>query len=259
MRFGIPAIAAALFAVLTGCGSPAPQTRRAAAQMPAHQSRKYALLINGDGEVRHKRNILRAYQTLRKLGFEDANILVLSTEDPRTRRTCSAGQRPTLKHLEDTMDRLAGVLTSADLLVVYGTGHGDFYEGESTLGLWRDELYASELRDEVEALPARAVIVMDQCYSGGFLDAFKGTNARVISMATVDSRHETDCYYFARAFWDSFLHPEQADANHDGKTSVHEAFETALKMHKRALAGEPGLFTSGAYRAFNGFNDAVLN
>ena len=38
MRFGIPAIAAVLSAVLTGCGNPAPQTRRAAAQTPVERT-----------------------------------------------------------------------------------------------------------------------------------------------------------------------------------------------------------------------------
>ena len=100
---------------------------------------------------------------------------------------------------------------------------------------------------------------MDQCFSGAFADGFRGTRRRAIVITTVDARHETDCYYFAGAFWDAFLHPEEADRNHDGKTSVREAFDVAIKAHREGLAGEKELASDGTMLSFNGLEDEVLN
>ncbi len=94
---------------------------------------------------------------------------------------------------------------------------------------------------------------------GGFGDAFDGTAAKVLVVTTVDRDHVTYCVPFARAFWDAFLHPERADSNHDGKTSVREAFAVAAAAHHQDLDGDPELRATSACRSFNGFDDAVLN
>jgi hypothetical protein len=103
------------------------------------------------------------------------------------------------------------------------------------------------------------VVVLDQCFSGGFGDAFDGTTSRVLVVTTVDAEHPTECTYFAGAFWKSFLEPGPADRNRDGKTSVREAFTAAMKAHQEALEGDPELRSTGACRGFNGLEDAFLN
>jgi len=92
---------------------------------------------------------------------------------------------------------------------------------------------------------------MDQCFSGGFVDAFEGTRSKAIVISDVDSTHETYCRYFAETFWNAFLG--------DHKTSVRQAFEAAMKVHQKELASEADLKTDGQYRFFNGFADTKLN
>jgi len=95
------------------------------------------------------------------------------------------------------------------------------------------------------------IVIMDQCFSGGFVEGFEGTKGKIIVISDVDSTHETYCAYFTQAFWESFLR--------DHKTSVRQAFDAAMKVHQRELARDPDLKTDGAYRFFNGFSDATLN
>lgn len=248
--------------LLTGCGAGSPgrspcRTARAEPRRPE----KYAILLNGDTERRHKDNIAEAYRTLRALGFEGRHIFVLS---PRDRRAALLSETlrlaPVASNVGRALDRVGAEIRRGDLLLVYGTGHGDITDdGEGYLALRRGELWPDELRDELERLPADTVVVMDQCFSGAFADAFQGTQHRAIVISTVDARHETDCEYFTPAFWGSFLHPEKADRNRDGKTSVREAFELAIQAHREGLAGDKELTAGGSYHAFNGFSDTLLN
>ncbi len=241
----------ALVLVLAGCGAGRSQVQPAHAAAAPHPQR-YAVLANADNARDHKGNIARAYRTLRALGFEEGNIFVVSPKDrrnPTAKRTpvCS----PVPAHFTEVMDRLAAITHAGDTVVIYGTGHGDYDDQGVFLVLRHGELSPEDLRAEVERLPANVIIVMDQCFSGGFVDAFEGTRSKAIVISDVDSKHETYCRYFAETFWDAF--------QHDQKTSVHQAFEAAMKVHKKELANDPELKTDGEYRFFNGFADAKLN
>lgn len=245
-----------LFLAGCGAGTPARVSCR-----PAPAAARYAILLNGDTERRHKDNIAEAYRTLRALGFEGRRIFVLSARDRRAGLLAETLRLPAVRsNVGRVLDEVGIEIRKGDLLVVYGTGHGDITDdGEGYLALRRGELWPDELREELERLPGDSVVVMDQCFSGAFADVFRGTQRRAIVISSVDARHETDCEYFAPAFWDAFLHPEKADRNHDGKTSVREAFEVAIEAHRRGLAGDPDLKADGSYHAFNGFADALLN
>ncbi len=235
------------------CTAPAKQ------ESATHQHGRYAVLVNGDSEARHRENIAMAFQTLHTLGFEEQHIYVVSPPDHRRLPKAAVRLAPVPDNFWQVMDDLADSAVPGDLVLVYGTGHGDTAEGESILELRRGEVWASDLRDEIDHLRADNILIMDQCRSGGFTDAIQGTKGRVIVITTVDKTHDTDCYYFARAFWNAFLHPEQADRNKDGKTSVREAFDVAIQAHHKALADDPELASDGSFRSFNGLEDATLN
>jgi hypothetical protein len=249
--------------VFSGCGSDHREPSRVhpatatAAPRPRH---KYAVLANADSASHHKRNIARAYRTLRALGFDPKDIFLLS---PRDRHNPPAPLTPVYKpfpeHFASVMDHLAEAVGPDDLVLIYGTGHGDTDDGESLLELRNGELFAEDLRAEVDRLRGKTVVVMDQCFSGGFIDAFRGTKSRAMVVATVDRDHMTYCVSFARVFWESFLHPERADRNHDGKTSVREAFDLAVAAHHKELDGDPELRATAACQSFNGFDDVLLN
>jgi hypothetical protein len=220
--------------------------------MAVPHPQRYAVLANADSARDHQGNIARAYRTLRALGFEEQNIFVVSPKDrrnPVSKRTpvCS----PVPAHFAQVMDRLASLTYAGDTVVIYGTGHGDYDRRGVFLALRHGGLWPADLRAEVERLPAQVIVIMDQCFSGGFVDAFEGTKSKAIVMSDVDSKNETYCAYFAKTFWEAF--------ERDHKTSVHQAFEAAMKVHQKELASDPDLKADGAYRSFNGFADTTLN
>ena len=237
--------------VLAGCGSGRSQTQQAHPAASPHPQ-KYAVLANADSHRDHQGNVARAYRTLRELGFEEQNIFVVSPKDrrnPTAKRTpvCS----PVPAHFTQVMDKLAAITHAGDTVVIYGTGHGDYDDQGVFLVLRHGELSPEDLRAEVERLPANVIVIMDQCFSGGFVDAVAGKKSKAIVISDVDSKHETYCRYFAETFWDAFLH--------DHQTSVRQAFDAAMKVHQKELANEPDLKTDGEYMFFNGFSDAKLN
>ncbi len=237
--------------VLAGCGSGRSQAQEPRAAATPHPQR-YAVLANADGARDHQTNVARAYRTLRALGFGEENIFVVSPKDrrnPPAKRTpvCS----PVPAHFEQVMDRLASLTHAGDTVVIYGTGHGDYDRRGPYLVLRHGVLWPADLRAEVERLPANVIVIMDQCFSGGFVDAFEGTRSKAIVISDVDSEHETYCAYFADTFWNAFLR--------EPRTSVRQAFDAAMKVHQKELADDPDLKADGEYRSFNGFADATLN
>ncbi|HWR53562.1 MAG TPA: hypothetical protein VN428_20810 [Bryobacteraceae bacterium] len=259
-------LAVGLAAALAGCGTdrstrePCSPNRTQTAAAPARLPQRWAVIINGDTELRHKQNAVLAYRTVRSLGFTDDHVFVLTAADrrvtlPKTLQRFHAGQ----EELAAVFGKIAAASAKGDLVLIYGTGHGDLSEeGESYLELRGGELWALDLRDQIEQLPTDTVVVMDQCFSGGFANAFDGTTARAIVATTVDAQHSTECSHFARAFWRCFTKAGRADRNGDGKISVREAYQVALEAHQRALEGDPELGANGIYRAFNGLDDTLL-
>jgi hypothetical protein len=253
-------LAIALCVFAAGCGSDRSRTaRQACDQKPTRTPAKHAVLVNADTERRHRDNIVRAFETLRALGFPQESIHVFSPADRGRLPKTALRLAPVPDDFWRVMDDLTAVAAPGDLLVIYGTGHGDTDQGDSLLELRRGEIWPADLREEIDHCRANTVVVMDQCYSGGFVDVFQGTMSRVIAISSTAHDHLTDCGEFARTFWDSFLHPERADRNADGKTSVREAYQAAHEAHKKALEGDLEVHSDGACRSFNGFDDALLN
>ncbi len=245
---------AALALVLAACGSRSPSPPRHAQAAATPRPQRYAVLANADTQRDHKGNVALAYRTLRALGFEEQNIFVVSPKDrrnPLAKRTLLCSPSPS--HFTQVMDKLAAVTRPGDTVVIYGTGHGDYDRRGVYLVLRRGELRPAQLRAEVERLPARVVVIMDQCFSGGFVDAFEGTKSKAIVISDVDSKHETYCGYFAQTFWETL--------QRDHKASIRQAFDAALRVHKKELAKDPDpeIRSDGVYRFFNGFADATLN
>src|SRR5690606_18966213 len=145
----------------------------------------------------------------------------------------------TTGNLANVLGFLAREVDDNDCLLVYTTGHGIREQRQSALCL-NDGLILEEdlVRYMRSVRPAVAVVLMDQCFSGGFADALERGAPGVIAIANTDDRHETYCEYFATTFWTSMLQPE-ADMNGDGRVSLDESFELAMAVHRLALAETP--------------------
>lgn len=224
---------------------------------------KYAILINGDDEPRHRHNICEAYYTLRDhLGFEDRNLFVLSTSNPRPQ---GAGHDSALldgsatkRRMGQVVEHLCGLADDNDLLIVYVTGHGRRSQGYSRICLHGEEMTSAEYRDLLERTPFEAIVsITDQCFSGGFPEELASSAKRIIAVSEAAATDTTCCNVYSRAFWWA-LRTEHADANKDGRVSVKEAHEHAMKEHKDYF-GNRFRDEDGRYICTREEDDIILN
>ena len=54
-------------------------------------------------------------------------------------------------------------------------------------------------------------------------------------MTNTDRDNTTYCKYFTNAFWHAF-YEKNADLNNDGRISLKEAYNKAIKVHKEELS-----------------------
>ena len=115
----------------------------------------------------------------------------------------------TWSNLEDTLDGLASVMIpDEDILLVYLTTHGD--EDHNLLvdmdPLPLDQIGAQDLADILARRPFKwKVVVVNACYSGGFVPALHGPGTLVLTAARADRSSfgcgsDSDITYFGRAW-----------------------------------------------------------
>lgn len=222
--------------ILETCAAAAPERETAAKEL-------YAVLVNGDVSTLHNGNVERAYEVLRTLGVPDDRIYILSNSNPRP--AADAGRLPlvtaeaTTINLAGVLSYLAGEVDENDCLLLYTTGHGIRKRGQSALMLNDGPMLEKDLVRRLKPVQAAVTaVIMDQCFSGGFADAFEKARMNVVAMTDTDSHHETYCEYFASAFWYGLVEPA-ADLDGDGRITLSESYEVAMAIHQMALAETP--------------------
>ncbi|GLQ98692.1 C13 family peptidase [Dyella mobilis] len=112
-------------------------------------------------------------------------------------------------NLEDTLGQLSGVMKpDEDILVLYVTSHGD--EDHNLLvdmdPLPLDQIGASDLAGILKKRPFKwKVVVVNACYSGGFVPDVKGPGTLVLTAARADRSSfgcgsDSDITYFGKAW-----------------------------------------------------------
>jgi Peptidase C13 family len=115
----------------------------------------------------------------------------------------------TWSNLEEALDGLAGIMKpDEDILLVYMTTHGD--EDHNLLvdmdPLPLDQIGAQDLADILNNRPFKwKVVVVNACYSGGFVPALRGPGTLVLTAARADRSSfgcgsDSDITYFGRAW-----------------------------------------------------------
>ncbi|AIF48449.1 C13 family peptidase [Dyella japonica] len=135
----------------------------------------------------------------------DAHVVVLENNPGTLERHPLA----TWSNLEETLDGLATLMKpDEDILLVYLTTHGD--EDHNLLvdmdPLPLDQIGASDLPDILAKHPFKwKVVVVNACYSGGFVPALQGPGTLVITAARADRSSfgcgaDSDITYFGHAW-----------------------------------------------------------
>jgi len=132
---------------------------------------------------------------------------------------------------------LQGILGPEDSLFIYTTDHGSQEAGEDALLLlWGESIKDDEFALEVDKVNCGEImVVMGQCYSGGFIDDLSGPGRVIATAARYDEPSwalPPDYLYDEFVFhWTAAVRgetpggaPVDADVNEDGKVSMEEAF-----------------------------------
>jgi hypothetical protein len=223
---------------------------------------QYAVIVNGDDSFTHNYNVALAVSSLAQLGYAPRNTLVLApalapadaadTADAAAGPAADAAAGPaaaaaatwrrpaTARGLRQALSLLHERMRPGDLLLVYLTGHGYRMFGRTSLELQDGSIGARELMQRLAELPfGKLILIADQCYSGGFVNAAVALGRNVVAVASADDRHEARCEPFVRPLWLAILAAEN-DLDHDGFVSIEEAFQAAAKGLRQMGAGTGG-------------------
>lgn len=186
----------------------------------------YVVAFAGDGDEDVFRNEAEFVETLFSRRFNAQGHTIVLENNPVTLAT-----RPlaTLTNLTLALDAIAERMNPAeDILLLYLTSHGS---RDHTLAVSMDPLPLNQITPEdlADALATEPsmrwkVLVVNACYSGGFIDALRDDSTMVITAARSDRTSfgcgtESEITYFGKAFLAEALNETR---------SVREAFDLAV-------------------------------
>lgn len=196
----------------------------------------YVVAFAGDAQENVFRNEAEYVEQLFEQRFEaTGRVLVLENN------AATIATRPlaTWTNLQRALDAIAKKMDPAeDILLLYLTTHGS---AEHQLLVDLDPLPLNQIAPEdlADALKTDPgirwkVIVVNACYSGGFVDALRDDSTLVIASARADRTSfgcgaDSDITYFGRAFLAEALNKT---------TSIRDAFELAKKSVAESEAAE---------------------
>jgi hypothetical protein len=187
----------------------------------------YVIAFAGDAQENVFRNEAEYTEKLFGQRFNaDGRVLVLENNPA----TVSTRPLATLTNLTWALDDVAKKMDPAeDVLLLYITTHGS-HDHELVVDLDPlplDQIDPDDLADALRTKPGIRwkVIVVNACYSGGFVDALRDDSTMVITSARSDRTSfgcgaDSDITYFGKAFLAEALNKT---------TSIPEAFDEAKK------------------------------
>lgn len=224
--------------------------------------KKYAVIISGgankySNHERYWNDCSAIYSTLRyAYDFAEEEIFVLMSDgtDPAAdmvkingsivnsppdldgNGTVDINGPATKSQITALFNTLSSWIKPEDFLYVFTTDHGGRNGSMSTLWLWNDvELRADEFAREINKIQAKKIsIVMEQCYSGGFISHLAGSGRVIatacspeeLSYAASGLLYNEFVYHWTAAVLGRYPNGTlvNADYNGDGFVSMDEAF-----------------------------------
>jgi hypothetical protein len=214
----------------------------------------YVVAFAGDGSENVFRNEVEYVERLFSERFDAQGHVIVLENNP-----ASIEARPlaTLTNLGVALDAIAERMDPAeDILLVYLTSHGSrdhqFYVALDPLPL--NQIVPEDLVDALDTSPSLRwkVLIVNACYSGGFIDALRDDSTMVITAARSDRTSfgcgsESEITYFGKAFLAEALNETN---------SFPEAFELAVKkvaeweaLEQGAERSEPQIASSRSIEA----------
>lgn len=195
--------------------------------------RKYALILNGDFEMRHLTNVSRSLKTLKEGGFE---TFVASPVKPEI--SYDHYITPTLAGIQTLVNGLQSKIDENDQLVIYTTGHGRFENGEGELCFEGgcDYQTIAPLLDGIRY--GQRTVIMDQCYGGNWAKIFLD-DPKTLFVSAGSRCEPVCCNEFSPRFWGK----DVPDLNGDGIVNWQERYAAAPS--DKSLGRSQLLFSTG--------------
>jgi len=210
-------------------------------------SNKFALIINGaSGEEEYSKQFQKWTNALRdaltsRYGFDSAKLILLSE---------NSAPRSTADEVRRTFNSLKSDLQPDNVLFIFFLGHGSFDGKESKFNLVGPDLNAAEYNNMIAALPTHRIVVVNMSSASGEFAKTLSAKGRVVITATRNGQ-ETNATHFPGFFIDA-LNATDADTDHDGHTSVLEAFIYANRLTAEFYTRAGRLATEHALLEDNG-------
>jgi hypothetical protein len=160
--------------------------------------------------------------------------------------------RSTRENVEQAFAAIAERAEPNDHVLVLLIGHGSYNGGESRFNLPGPDLTAEEYGFLLGPLRAQQVTFVNTATSsGGFIEALSGEGRTVVTATRSGSQWNETVFggYFVSAYADA---EEASDQNKDGRVSVLEAFEYAVREVARVYESDGRLQTEHALLDDNG-------
>lgn len=225
----------------------------------ARYDKKIAVMITGMEEERHVKNLILAYETLKKLKFDYIYIFgdekVTKTEisysrDIPVRKEVeihrnypiyAISEKKNIKNFFLNKLRKETSISENDLLFIYTSGHGGVtykHYGGKKYKVWTtsiagnfDLLFDKDIIDYTKDIPAKdKVIFSDVCGSGSFVGRM--VNAGFLAISAGKGEEPTIESSFPQEFFTSLekniFGYYKGDWNNDGRMSLEEIFGYAV-------------------------------
>src|SRR5690606_23312005 len=141
--------------------------------------------------------------------------------------------------ITEVFDQLSSIMTPDDYLFIFSTDHGNETVGDVVLVLWGEQITATQFAAEVNKVNASHIsVVMEQCFSGGFIPKICNNNRTIMTACTADElsyamapdyTYNEFVYHWISAVGEQTPQGTyvNADSNVDGYISMFEAFSYA--------------------------------
>lgn len=182
-------------------------------------NKEIAILVSGSGRIvsfvmGFRGTFNQAYSSLKKRGYEDEQIILLSSSFPRDPEK-GINASPTSENLSLILKSLRKKAS----FLFYFTGHGHYRNRESTLVLENGELSESELYNYAKKIKGKKIMIFDQCHSGGFFQKMQTLKNIVILASTTKDKGASNIPSVEMLFWKKIGNKEE----------VTEAYQKASK------------------------------
>jgi len=137
------------------------------------------------------------------------------------------GQHCTLEQIDKAFRTARVELRADDKFILFVRGHGA-ENGSGCIKMANGELTSQRLTELLQELPTtHCLAVLDSCFAGKFISAFRAGSCNVVVITSSDNRNVSFRSGLAE-FWRALDKPE-SDSNGDGRVTVDEAFWSAFR------------------------------